>query len=108
LEAFLLDIRDGYDAMNGDSIVKTFNEMYEEGTNRNKIKKAKMRLSKYGLWNEGELRLDDVEERIKKDGREHIEGIGLREYCRRLGAEIDMSDGGIRSKVALMKKYSVI
>ena len=103
-----MDIRDGYDAMHSDSIVKAYNEIYEEGTNKNKIKKAKMRLSKYGLWDEGKFRLDEDEKRIMKDGSKYIYGIGMRKYSRRLGAELGKSDKGISVKVAMMKKYKLI
>ncbi len=89
-------------------VADVFNSLYNENKSRNAVVKVKAALTKYGLWNKGQMKLDNVEQIIKEKGKAEIQKIGVREFCRDLSARYGVSDSGVRAKYVLMGKYGII
>ena len=89
-------------------VADVFNSLHNENKSRNAIVKTKAALTKYGLWNIGKMKLDNIEQIIKEKGKADIQKIGVREFCRDLSARYGVSDSGVRAKYVLMGKYGII
>ena len=89
-------------------VADVFNSLHNENKSRNAIVKTKAALTKYGLWNVGKMKLDNIEQIIKEKGKAEIQKIGVREFCRDLSARYGVSDSGVRAKYVLMAKYGII
>ena len=108
MEAFLLSIRDDYDSMSLEDVVIKYIADTEEIASKDSVKKTKMRLKKYGLWNKGEVRLDKAEMEICTYTLKEVNEIGPRELGRRIAEQFGINDGGARQKIAAMKKYGFL
>jgi|TARA_R110000765_G_scaffold147620_1_gene250192 hypothetical protein len=108
LEAFLLSIRDEYDRLGGDTVALKYMAKHQDLVSRDAIKKTKMRLLKYGLWNKGESRLDDVEKEICTYTIKQVDEIGTNELATRLGEKHKLKMQNCKQKIAAMKKYGFI
>lgn len=81
---------------------------HQDLVSRDAIKKTKMRLLKYGLWNKGESRLDDVEKEICTYTLKEIEGIGTNKLATRLADKHGLKMQNCKQKIAGMKKYGFL
>mgnify|MGYP003648553479 FL=1 len=89
-------------------IVEMFKYEYKEIKSVNAVKKQKASLSKYGIWNDEEPKLDLTEEFIKKTSKEEIEKIGIRQWSRNNSGKFDISADELRRRFTLMAKYDII
>ena len=103
-----MTIRDEYDDMGGDTIIREYYKKSQIQVSRDAIKKCKMRLLKYGLWNKGESRLDDVEKEICTYTIKEIDDIGTIELATRLGKKHGLKMMNCKQKIAGMKKYGFV
>jgi hypothetical protein len=108
LEGFLLSIRDEYESMGGDKVISEYHNNSQIQVSRDAIKKCKMRLLKYGLWNKGESRLDDVEKEICSYTLKEIEEIGTNKLATRLGHKHGLKMMNCKQKIGAMKKYGFV
>jgi hypothetical protein len=108
LEGFLLSIRLEYDNASSDQVISEYYNKTQIQVSRDAIKKCKMRLLKYGLWNKGESRLDDVEKEICKYTIKEIEEIGTNKLATRLGHKHGLKMMNCKQKIGAMKKYGFV
>ena len=108
MEGFLLFIRLEYDNMSSDQVISYYYDKTQIQVSRDAIKKCKMRLLKYGLWNKGESRLDDVEKEICKYTIKEIEEIGTNKLATRLADKHGLKMMNCKQKIGAMKKYGFV
>lgn len=94
--------------MGSDAIIEKYNKETKILVSRDAIKKCKMRLRKYGLWNKGESRLDDVEKEICTYTLKEIEDIGTNKLATRLAEKHGLKMMNCKQKIAGMKKYGFV
>jgi len=108
LEGFLLSIRDEYEGMGSDTVIIEYYKKSKIQVSRDAVKKCKMRLLKYGLWNKGESRLDVVEKEICTYTLKEIEEIGTNKLATRLADKHGLKMKNCKQKIAGMKKYGFV
>ena len=75
---------------------------------KDSVKKCKLRLSKYGLWEEGKTRLDDVEKAMMDMGMNRILELKPRKVHQSIAVKHKCSEASVRSKYAFMKRYGLL
>ncbi len=108
MEGFLLSIRLEYDNASSDQVISYYYDKTHIQVSRDAIKKCKMRLLKYGLWNKGESRLDNIEKEICSYTLKEIDKIGVRELARILGEKHNKTMMNCKQKIGAMKKYGFV
>lgn len=103
-----MTIRDEYEGMGGDTVIREYYKKSQIEVSRDAVKKCKMRLLKYGLWNKGESRLDDVEKEICTYTIKEIDEIGTNELATRLADKHGLKMMNCKQKIAGMKKYGFV
>ena len=94
--------------MGSDPVIKEYYKKSKIQVSRDAVKKCKMRLLKYGLWNKGESRLDNVEKEICKYTLKEIEEIGTNKLATRLADKHGLKMKNCKQKIAGMKKYGYV
>jgi hypothetical protein len=108
LEAFLLSIRTEYDGMGSEAVIAKYLWKSKIQVSANAVKKCKMRLLKYGLWNKGESRLDDIEKEICTYTMKELDEIGTNELATRLGKKHNKTMMNCKQKIGAMKRYGFV
>ena len=104
----MLSIRNEYETMGGDMVISEYYKTSLVQVSRDAVKKCKMRLLKYGLWIEGENRLDDVEKEICNYSLKELEEIGTNKLATRLAEKHGLKMKNCKQKIAGMKKYGFV
>ena len=94
--------------MGGDAVIRDYYKKSQIQVSRDAVKKCKMRLLKYGLWNKGESRLDNVEQEICNYTLKEIEEIGTNKLATRLADKHGLKMKNCKQKIAGMKKYGFV
>tara|TARA_R110000822_G_scaffold248623_2_gene376231 strand:+ start:148 stop:477 length:330 start_codon:yes stop_codon:yes gene_type:complete len=108
LEAFLLANKNDYERDGAIRLAEKFNKKNNDVKTPNTIKKAKAKLLKYGIWNNTDARLDDVEQQIKEIGLVKINYTGVRDWCRENAERYNLSDNSLRAKITGMIRYGLL
>jgi len=103
-----LSIRNEYDGMGSEAVIAKYLWKSKIQVSVDAIKKCKMRLLKYGIWNKGESRLDDVEKEICKYTIKEIEEIGTNKLATRLADKHGLKMMNCKQKIGAMKKYGFV
>ena len=108
MEAFLLSIRSDYENMALDDVVIKYMAATGEVASTDSVKKCKMRLVKYGLWEAGKIRLDDIEKAMMDMGLNRILELKPRNVHQSIAVKHKSTEASVRSKYAFMKRYGLL